>query len=124
MVENTKIVHKMLVLPPVSLLDDEELERYADEAYRPSITMTEKSISKKQAKENVNNIIEQVWHDIGDEWDWDWYKKMKKKDVISYVEDRVMDRRWEMRKEWYNDWLEWAEVQKLIKKFVNERMKK
>ena len=32
MAENTKIVHKMLVLPPVSLLDDEELD-YADDDY-------------------------------------------------------------------------------------------
>jgi hypothetical protein len=29
--------------------------------------MTEKSISKKQAKENVNNLISDTWSDIGDE---------------------------------------------------------
>lgn len=46
---------------------------------------------------------------------------MKKKDVITYLEDQVLDEFSDARKRWYDYWLEWSEVQKLIKKFVNDK---
>jgi hypothetical protein len=81
--------------------------------------MTEKSINKKQAKENVNNIIDDMWHDIGDDNWWSWYKYMKKNDVISRLKDDVLDRIHEAEKNWADFWLEWSEIEKLIKKKVN-----
>ena len=116
---------------PKDLIEDYKITDYTkpdfwEPKFEEDITPKKESKSKptkKQAKEEVNNLISDTWHDIGDEWDWDWYKKMKKKDVIAYLEDQVLDEFSDARKRWYDYWLEWSEVQKLIKKFVNERMK-
>lgn len=85
----------------------------------PKETKQEKSTTKNAS---IDELIDEVWHDIWDEWDWDWYKKMKKKDVIDELEDYVMDRMGEAEKSyWANYWIWWSEVQKKIKKFVNDR---
>lgn len=104
-------------------IEKEKIERQKQREREEKAKIKAEKEELKWEKDTINNILDRVWHDIGDEWDWDWYKKMKKKDVLVYVKDQVLDEIGESRKDWVEFKTEWSEIEKLIKKFVNDKMK-
>ena len=71
-------------------------------------------------KQELMNLISDIQSEMWDEYGWDWYKWVKKADVVSQIKDEVYEYAHE---NWVELWVDWVKLEKYIKEYVKRLIK-